>query len=122
MLRQCTALFLLLAFMASSFSKAVIVADFYANQDTIAKNLCENKGNPKMHCCGRCQLRKRLAKDANQEQNNPERRLDNKDSLFVSNNTTGLNVPLLSETTLPYGALIAGLPVDRYAIIDHPPA
>jgi hypothetical protein len=122
MLRQCTALFLLLAFLASSFSKAVIVADFYANQDSIAKNLCENKGNPKMHCCGRCVLRKRLAKDANQEQNNPERRLDNKDILFVSNNTTGLNVPLLSETTLPYGALVAGLPADRYTIIDHPPA
>ncbi len=122
MLRQCTALFLLLAFLASSFSKAVIVADFYANQDSIAKNLCENKGNPKMHCCGRCVLRKRLAKDANQEQNNPERRLDNKDILFVSNNTTGLNVPLLSETTLPYGALVAGLPVDGYAPVEHPPA
>lgn len=122
MLRQCTALFLLLAFLASSFSKAVIVADFYANQDSIAKNLCENKGNPKMHCCGRCVLRKRLAKDANQEQNNPERRLDNKDILFISNNTTGLNVPLLSATTLPYGALVAGLPVDGYAPVEHPPA
>ncbi len=30
--------------MASTFSKAVIVADFYANQDYIAKNLCENRG------------------------------------------------------------------------------
>lgn len=113
---------MLLAFMASSFSKAVIVADFYANQDSIAKNLCENKGNPKMHCCGRCQLRKRLAKDANQEQNNPERRMDNKDILFVSNTTTGLSAPVLSEITLSYGTLVAGLPVNPYAMIEHPPA
>ena len=122
MLRQCTALFLLLAFLASSFSKAVIVADFYANQDYIAKNLCENKGNAGMHCCGRCQLRKRLAKDANQEQNNPELRADNKETLFVSDNATGLEAPVLSQSTLPYGTMIAGAPVDRYAVIEHPPA
>jgi hypothetical protein len=122
MLRQCTAFFLLLAFVASSFSKAVIVADFYANQESIAKNLCENKGNTKMHCCGRCQLRKRLAKDANQEQSNPERRVDNKETLFVSDDAMGLTAPVLSESKLPYGALIAGVPVDCCAAIEHPPA
>lgn len=108
--------------MASSFSKAVIVADFYANQDYIAKNLCENRGNPKMHCCGRCILRKRLARDANQEQNNPERRADNKEVLFVEEEMAKLDMPVVSETLLPYGTLIAGAPVDRYATIDHPPA
>lgn len=108
--------------MASSFSKAVIVADFYANQDYIAKNLCENRGNPKMHCCGRCMLRKRLARDANQEQNNPERGVDNKETLFVEEDMVKLNPPVLAETILPYGTMIAGAPVDRYATIDHPPA
>jgi hypothetical protein len=122
MLKQCIAFILLLAFMASTFSRAVIVADFYANQDYIAKNLCENRGNPNMHCCGRCILRKRLKKDANQEQNNPERRAGNKETLFVEGDMAKLNPPVLSETTLPYGALIAGAPVDRIATIDHPPA
>ena len=91
MLKQCTALFLLLAFMASSFSKAVIIADFYANQDQIARTSCENKGNPLMHCCGRCQLRKRLAREANQDQNNPERRVDNKEVLFVEEASTDMD-------------------------------
>ena len=122
MLRQCIAFILLLAFMASTFSKAVIVADFYANQDYIAKNLCENRGNPKMHCCGRCLLRKRLNKDANQEQNNPERRVDNKEVLFVEENFAKLNAPLFSESTLLYGALVVTIPADRFATIDHPPA
>jgi hypothetical protein len=122
MFRQCTAFLLLLAFVASTFSKAVIVADFYANQDYIAKNLCENRGNPKMRCCGRCMLRKRLAKDANQEQNNPERRLDTKETLFVEGGIAKLDAPVFPETTLPYGALIAGAPVDRFAPIEHPPA
>jgi hypothetical protein len=122
MLRQCTAFILLLAFVASTFSKAVIVADFYANQDYIAKNLCENRANPNMHCCGRCMLRKRLNKDANQEQNNPERRVDNKETLFVERDMAALGAPTLAETTLPYGTLVEGAPVDRLAIIDHPPA
>jgi len=122
MFRQCTAFILLLAFMASSFSKAVIIADFYANQDYIAKNLCENRGNVKMHCCGRCMLRKRLARDANQEQNNPERRVDNKEVLFVEGEMAELVAPVVPETLLPYGTLIARAPVDRYADIDHPPA
>ena len=122
MVRQCTALFLLLAFLASSFSKAVIVADFYANQESIAKNLCENRGNPNMHCCGRCQLRKRLAKDANGDQNNPERRADNKETLFVSDDSIGLSSPFVAGVTLPYGAFNGHDPVDRAAGIDHPPA
>jgi hypothetical protein len=122
MVRKCTALFLLLAFLASSFSKAVIVVDFYANQDSIAKNLCENRGNPKMHCCGRCQLRKRLNKDANQEQNNPERRSDNKEPLFASDGFLALSSPFVAGVVLPYRAFNGGGPVDRAAGVDHPPA
>lgn len=122
MFRQCTALFLLLAFIASTFSKAVIVADFYVNQDYIAKNLCENRGNPLMHCCGRCQLHKRLNKDANQEQNNPERRADNKEVIFFEESAADLMAPIVSETFLPYGRMIVPGPVDQYAVIEHPPA
>jgi hypothetical protein len=122
MFRQFTALLLLLAFMVSSFSKAVIVVDFYANQDAIAKTLCVNRGNPNMHCCGRCQLRKRLAKDANQEQNNPERRPENKDVLFLSERMLVLPLPFRYELTLPYGAFSSRNLVDRAAAIDHPPA
>jgi len=122
MLRQCTAFFLLLAFLASTFSKAVIVADFYANQDYIAKTLCENKGNPAMHCCGRCQLKKRLAKDANQDQNNPERRAENKEVLFMESAAAWLKTPHITEISVPYGVLPDLSPIDRPSTIDHPPA
>ena len=71
MLQKCTALFLLLAFLASTFSKAVIVADFYVHQDYIAKNLCENRDQPMKHCCGRCLLRKRLAREDNPGEEQP---------------------------------------------------
>jgi hypothetical protein len=122
MLKQCTAILLLLAFMASTFSKAVIVADFYANQDYIAKNLCENRGNPMLHCCGRCKLKKRLAREDNQDQNNPERRAENKEVLFVEGAALSLKAPFLLSVAVPYGAFVGHGPVDQPARIDHPPA
>lgn len=122
MLRQCTALFLLVAFMASTFSKAIIVADFYANQDYIAKNLCVNRRNPTIHCGGRCQLCKRLNNEAKQDQNNPERRVDDKEILFMGSAAVGLDAPAIAGITLPYGVVADRAPVDRPTVIDHPPA
>ncbi|HWB92173.1 MAG TPA: hypothetical protein VG605_09980 [Puia sp.] len=122
MLKQCTALFLLAAFMASTFSKAIIVADFYANQDYIARTLCVNRNNPIIHCGGRCQLCKRLKNDARQDQKYPERRADNKEVLFVESTAPGLQDPVITEITLPYGLIADRSPVDQPANIDHPPA
>lgn len=122
MLRQCTALFLLAAFMASTFSRAIIVADFYANQDYIARTLCVNRNNPAMHCAGRCQLCKRLNNDTRQDQNNPERRAEIKEVLFLGSSAFLLKAPHLTEINLPYGAAADRDPVDRATAIDHPPA
>jgi hypothetical protein len=122
MLKQCTAILLLLAFAASTFRKAVIVADFYANQDYIAKNLCENRGNPLLHCCGRCKLKKRLAREDNQDQNNPERRAENKEVLFVEGAEVSLNTPFVLSVLVPYGAFVGHAPIDQPDNIDHPPA
>ena len=121
MLRNGIVLLLLLAFIASTFSKAVIVVDFYANQDYIAKNLCENRDKPMMHCCGRCLLRKRLAHEENQDKNNPERE-NNKEVLFLEDVAPALPAPVLSFTRLPYTPLVARGPVDQTADIFHPPA
>lgn len=123
MLKQCTALVLLLATIATTFRKAVIVADFYANQDYIAKNLCENRDKPMMHCCGRCQLRKRLNREADQDKNNPEQRLENRQEvLFLDRSTTAAVVPTLSYVDVPYPSYFVGDPVDRASGIFHPPA
>ena len=123
MFRQCTAFILLLAFAASSFSKAVIVVDFYANQDYIAKNLCENRDKPMMHCCGRCQLRKRLNREADQDKNNPERRPENKQEVFFLDKTVAaLTAPVFNCVDLSYAPYKGDRPVDRAAGIFHPPA
>lgn len=123
MLRNGIVLLLLLAFMASTFSKGLIVVHFYVNQDYIAKNLCENRNKPMMHCCGRCQLRKRLAHEENQDKNNPERRAENSNEvLFLEEDVRMPEKPLFSSTQIPYRPLAAKAPIDRTRDIFHPPA
>jgi len=122
MLKQCSVILLLLAFMATTFSRAVIVVDFYANQDEIAKTLCENRDKPMKHCCGKCQLRKRLVHQDNQDKNNPERRIENRNEvLFMGERSAFLSSPFRVTGILPYSLIPAQTPVDRASAVFHPP-
>ena len=60
---------LCLLILAQAFRKWLIVIEYNINKDYIAKNLCENRKLPKMHCNGKCQLMKRLAEE--EKQNSP---------------------------------------------------
>lgn len=44
-----------------------IIAWYQVNKDYISKNLCENRDKPKMKCCGKCYLKKKLSKVDNKE-------------------------------------------------------
>src|SRR4051812_41024421 len=81
MLKKSTALILLLAFIAMVFSPAFVFLDFYANQNYIAKNLCENRDKPMMHCCGKCILKKKLQEE--EKRNQEEQRLESFVKLIV---------------------------------------
>lgn len=83
MLKQITVCILLLAFTASSFCRAVIVMDYYANSTVYAKQ-CENKARPKMHCNGKCQMMKKLQQQEKQEQGDPERKASLKYEVFFA--------------------------------------
>lgn len=65
---------LLLVLFLQTFSKAVTYVDFCVNRDYIARNLCENRDKPMMHCGGRCVLCKRLARQDNEDKSNPEKK------------------------------------------------
>jgi len=57
----------LIGILFQTFSQVLIVAEYYANKDYIAKNLCENRDKPKMHCDGKCCLKKKLAKEGKEQ-------------------------------------------------------
>jgi hypothetical protein len=45
------------------------MAGYEVNRDYIAKNLCENRNKPQMHCNGKCHLNKELKEQQKKEQN-----------------------------------------------------
>lgn len=50
------------------------VLDYIINYDYIAKELCENKAKPEMHCNGKCHLMKELAKAAEEQKQESDRK------------------------------------------------
>jgi hypothetical protein len=69
--------------MAQTFSRAIIVMDYYANTISYAEK-CENKATPAMHCNGKCAMMQQLKKEEKKDQQNPERKLEFKTEITLS--------------------------------------
>ena len=70
-MKKLVAIFALVGILLQTFNQVVIVAQYYANKDFIAKNLCENRDKPRMHCDGKCCLKKKLAKEGKDQAPSP---------------------------------------------------
>ena len=70
-LKKLVAIVALLGIMLQTFSQVVVLADYYVHKDYIAKNLCENRDKPMMHCDGKCCLKKKLAKQGKEQAPSP---------------------------------------------------
>jgi hypothetical protein len=75
------AILLVIAFLAQTFSKGLIIANYYSNTQAYAKN-CINKAKPKMHCNGKCQMMKKLKQEENKDDQNPDRKNEIKTDLL----------------------------------------
>ncbi|MFC4233261.1 hypothetical protein ACFOW1_15270 [Parasediminibacterium paludis] len=122
MFKQSIAILFLMAFMAQTFSKAVIICSFYANQSYIAKNLCENRTKPKSCCAGKCQLKKKLNKDTNEDKQNTERK-SSKETEVISSKSFFCAYQQLSALTFKQAYCISSNSntVNRTYPIFHPP-
>lgn len=122
-IRQLLTGILLFSLVAQSFSKMIVVVDFYVDQDYIARNLCVNRYNTAIRCGGQCELKKRLKQEDHKDSENPERRSDNKYEVISSRSF------YLTDAAY-YRPYIAGMyppapegsPVDRPADHFHPPS
>ena len=48
--------------LLQTFSRELLVADFYANRAEITARYCVNKARPMLHCDGKCYFAKQLKK------------------------------------------------------------
>lgn len=81
-MRFFAAAILFIALLAQTFDKLFITIDYYANTSAYSKG-CENKDKPMLHCCGKCQLRKKLLQEEKDKQN-PDKRAENKNEVVLS--------------------------------------
>lgn len=54
--------YIALLMLVKMLAMPVVYLQYVLNKEYIAANLCENKNKPAMHCSGKCQLKKQLAK------------------------------------------------------------
>jgi hypothetical protein len=75
-IKKFLSLLLVTAILFQTFSKLGYIVNYAVNKNYIAKNLCENRGKPKMKCNGKCHLKKQLAKA---EKNESQGKSDSKE-------------------------------------------
>ena len=112
---------LIAAVMAQSFSKGVVLLNFYTHQAYISKYLCENKGKPMMKCCGKCQLRKKLAQeDKNSKDQQGNNRQGNDEVAAISSFCSYQKIDW--KVVKAYHKFSYILPVSYSISIFHPPS
>jgi hypothetical protein len=115
-------LLFLASFLAQTYSRFFIIADYYANTAKYAA-LCENKAILNMHCNGKCQLMKKLKQDEKDQQENQERAVDNKNEVvFFTPSSFTLAEPVIDLSPAEKSNLQSyGPSLLRYTDIFHPP-
>ena len=120
--KRTSALLLILAFLAQSFSRYLIVADYYLNTSAYLEN-CINKDKPELRCNGRCQLCKKLHQENPTDKQGPERRSgeDRNDPISSpAHNNFPLEQPGTALQTY-YPDAPEGQPVAMPRTLFHPP-
>ena len=122
-LKKLVAIIAFLGILLQTFNQVVIVAQYYAQKDYIAKNLCENRDKPTIHCEGKCCLKKKLAAESKNQAPSPRNQKSEQTvNLFYSNITFGLKpyTAITSQNTyLSYNDLHTA---SFHHSVFHPPA
>lgn len=100
------------------------VLEYIINYDYIVKELCENRAKPEMHCNGKCHLMKELAKAAEEQKQESDRKNAQQQAevLFceavVNFNFSHVSFPVVLTNETAYSNLYSHLDV---AAVFHPP-
>ncbi|MDP4150772.1 MAG: hypothetical protein Q8927_03745 [Bacteroidota bacterium] len=120
-MKQLTAIVLLFGMLGQTFSTCMVVLGYRLNKDFIARNLCENRNKPAMHCEGKCYLCKKLKKEDKKDQENPERRAENRFESLCDERTDLLAAPVRSERILSYPTYSEDPSPRSLSACFHPP-
>ena len=121
MFKPIAAIFLIIAFIAQTFSGGLVMLNYYTNSAAFAKN-CENKARPKMHCNGKCQMMKKLKQEEKQDQQNPERKSEYKADVLSSKSFYCCSVAAFTTIVFKATVVEKDYPItDMSYAFFHPP-
>ena len=100
--------------LLQTFSRELLVADFYANRAAITQQYCVNKARPMLHCDGQCYFAKQLKK---QEERQSKSAGPLKERLDMLPTTFGGWPPRRALA----GAALTGYPAAAAAAVPHGP-
>jgi hypothetical protein len=121
--KQIVCLILVALVLLQTFGTTIVLTDYQINKEYIAKVLCINKSKPKMHCNGKCHLKKELNK-AEKKENSPANPLKEKSEIqLFSQHYSSLELFTSIQTTHNKYISDYSFPLsDKYLdSIFHPP-
>jgi hypothetical protein len=121
-MKKIVAIVALLGIMLQTISQVVIMAEYYAQKDYIARNLCENRSRPEMHCEGKCCLKKKLAKQGKEQTPAPGNQKDETATLFFCEPTCETLVVFQTLTATTYFIQNDSALADYQGSVFRPPA
>ncbi|HTB53474.1 MAG TPA: hypothetical protein VK718_11940 [Ferruginibacter sp.] len=121
-MRIVIASILFIALLAQTFDSAFITLGYYVNTAAYSKT-CENKDKPMLHCCGKCQLRKKLLQ-AEKDKQAADKRGENKNEIVLSSKSFFATIsPIASyELNIQYPQYSGGKETKMPRSVFHPPS
>jgi hypothetical protein len=104
MLRSLIAYLLIVALIASNFSRLFIYAGFEMNKSYIATRLCENRDKPWLHCNGKCYFMKKIRQAEEKERTDERQSQKNlfQEAFFPAATQFKFRAPLLQRMLIPH--------------------
>ena len=120
-LKKLPSIFLAFAVLANSFACTILVVQYQAQKDFIAKTLCENKNKPSKGCQGKCYLKKQLKKAEEAEKNLPSTLKEKMEVAYTIQET--FQFAFFQETIAPEFNDLYSFPISEKPIFSdpHPP-
>lgn len=106
---------------AQGLVKTYILVSYEVNKAEIARTLCENRNKPKMHCNGKCHLKKQLDEQERREAPAAPNFSENSEVIFCNIFHTAIPVPATSDFSHS-GLVPDHRPLLLSGDIFHPPS
>ncbi len=120
-MKQIFSIALIFSILTQSIGKLILLSNYHLNKEAIALKYCENKNKPKLHCDGKCYLKKQL-KEQDKHEKTSENNTKRLNEVSFCKELSDILPQITSLPTNPHGLYLDGQIATFYTSTFHPPA